>query len=823
MPGGPRRAAWFWSRRPDRALATARAERSGGFDPWGWTAGLIVLGLVFVAVFGERLAPHEPIYFVVEHGRDPRPFDPGTVFAFGSDVLGRDLVSLVLTGARTTLTVVLLAGLARVLAGVLAAAIGGFWRPARSVIEVLAGLVSAVPATLAALLIVKVFVKSDTTVLLFIAALVLMGWAGPFRIIRAEVDRLAHAPFTEGARALGVSGRRLFLRHHLPHLVPMIATNLSQQAVASLVLVAELGVLGAFVGTTRLINIEESLSFVRPGPVNAALISDASEWGGLLASSRTVEALWVARWLILVPGVAFALTAVAVACAGFAIARRYSRRDLVEDLRGPGALAFGAAIVAMVLVQAFVPERYAHARDWAAAARSEVRSTEHLETAFSEAGLRPVDRAFAVRREVSTIRQTGPATVTAGSVTLAERWPRELRDVPDRERNMWAFLTATIGGGIVEAPLVYAARGISPGDYVPAPRVVGIPAPPDFAQQIRDFEYADDYSGIDVRGKIVVLIRAYGIQGQRITSTLNGYALGPAPEDAIGHAIKRGAVGVIFIDPSLWLYNDLPAAQLYGLGELRGGTNPYLRAERLAPPTSEAAMPVVILSDTAAKTLLVPLGIDPTPYFRFDERGSPRYRVSTARDLGVVGRIEVPLRREVAAATSIVGEIPNAAETAGRILIWSVRRPHSAMPAGDVLAGLARALAGSRVPFVLVDFDPGVDPTLNAQHIREVLGGRRIVLVIVLDRLEGDALTFTTPHGDLIPALDLYAERSGARFITTRETSSVADIAAFAPFIDLKTVVIRSRSGEADRRSDTAAVLGYLAGRLALGAPEVPR
>jgi ABC-type dipeptide/oligopeptide/nickel transport system permease subunit len=67
-------------------------------------AGLLgFFGLLLLALFGERLAPHESIYFVPVHGDDPRPYDPGLVFPFGSDVLGRDLFSLVLAGAGTTL------------------------------------------------------------------------------------------------------------------------------------------------------------------------------------------------------------------------------------------------------------------------------------------------------------------------------------------------------------------------------------------------------------------------------------------------------------------------------------------------------------------------------------------------------------------------------------------------------------------------------------------------------------------------------------------------------------------------------------------------
>ena len=94
--------------------------------------GLIAFfSLVCVALFGERLAPHETIYFVVEHGTDPRPYDPGLVFPFGSDILGRDILSLVLAGGRATLMIVAIAGTARVVAGMFVAAISSWWQPAR--------------------------------------------------------------------------------------------------------------------------------------------------------------------------------------------------------------------------------------------------------------------------------------------------------------------------------------------------------------------------------------------------------------------------------------------------------------------------------------------------------------------------------------------------------------------------------------------------------------------------------------------------------------------------------------------------------------------
>jgi hypothetical protein len=141
----------------------------------------------------------------------------------------------------------------------------------------------------------------------------------------------------------------------------------------------------------------------------------------------------------------------------------------------------------------------------------------------------------------------------------------------------------------------------------------------------------------------------------------------------------------------------------------------------------------------------------------------------------------------------------------------------------DVVAALGRSLGARRVPFIFVEFDPTLDPDANARAVGDVLKDRRIVLVLVLDRLDGLNLRFTTPYGDLIPALDLYAERAGARYQRTAETAGIGSIDEVAPFFNVKTVLIDGSRGDGDPRADAAAVVGYLAGRLALGAEELPR
>jgi peptide/nickel transport system permease protein len=794
-----RTSASIATRTSAAALPTARRfERP---DPWT-TAGIVAFfALLFVALFGERIAPYEPIFFVVEHGSDPRPYDPGIVVPFGSDVLGRDLVSVVLAGARATLTIVLLAGLGRVLAGVLVAALASWWRPTGLVTETIAQLVSAVPATLVALLLMKAFVKTDTSILVFIGALLVTGWAGPYRVIRAEVDRLARTPFTQGAIALGVGRWRLFWRHHLPHLVPVIGMNLSQQVVASLVLVAELGVLGVLVGTVRVINVEESQTAVRLGPPMVAVVPDAPEWGAMLASSRTIEALWTTRWLIFVPGVGFALTAIAVAVIGFALTRRYARRDLLQDGRGAAALAIAA--ITLFVVSTFVPERYAEGREWSAAARTEVRPIGDLASAFGDAGLRTY---FAVREDVSIVR-SGPASVTIGQGSAAEVYPRPV-DPPQNTVHVQSFVRAGTGGGVVEAPLVFAARGIVPSSrsLLQLNRTQSFRTGPDLAPLIRD--YPDDYAGIDVRGKVVMLVRFMGVDAAEA-----GLATGPVVNETIADAITRGAGAVVFVDPDLASYRDSQRAGS------RAVVNPYLALEVEFPAVRTSGVPVVVVDPTTAQSLVAPLGLDLAPFVGPDLRGR-KWERSAARDLGVSARVEVPLREQHSAVPSLVAEVPDVPDQAGRIVVFAARSSGTTAiePArADVLAALARFTAARHAPFVFVDFDPRAD----TRAIRDALEDRHVLLVLVLEDLRGGILRFRTANGDLIPAFDLYAQKAGAPYEITRRTAQSAEI--FAPLPGVKTVVIGTDGSPGDVRADVVAMIGYLAGRHALGAPELAR
>jgi peptide/nickel transport system permease protein len=771
-------------------------------DPWSYIGIFAFFALLLVALFGERIAPHEAIYFVLEHGRDPRPYDPGLVFPFGSDVLGRDLFSLVLAGARPTLVIVLLSGVARVVAGLLIAAVGTWSRSVRILTDSLGELVSAVPATLVALILIKVFVRADTTILVFIGAVLVTGWAGPYRVIRAELDRLALMPFTLGAAALGVGRVRILLRHHVPHLVPLLAINTSQQVIASLVLIAELGVIGAFVGATRSVNIAASLTIARAGPLGSDQISELSEWGGLLANTnaRSIDSLWTTRWLFLVPGIAFAVTAVAVAAVAFALARRYARRDVLQDLRRRAAAALAIAVVAVFAASAVVPERYAGARDWANAARAEVRPESDLAFAFAQAGLRSVGGSWTVERDTTQIVKVRPASVAVGGATAVESaTPVDVRP----------FVYAGTGGGQVEAPLVFVGRGVSPADYPPQART-SVFSPLDLGSEIA--RYTDDYSGVDVRGKVVLLVKFRGVTGPgRVT-------IGPSVDTSIANAVKRGAAAVLFVDAELPRYVNTATSFVTP-------TNPYRRLEIAEPVTSPAGVPVVVLSLPAAEQLVASTGLSVTPFADWLQAGSEATTHSASRDLGVRAKVEVSLERASAHVRSVVGEVADLSADIGRIVVWGVRRNASDHAAADVLAALARELVPRHAPFIFVEFDPSVDPTVNSQSVADALKGRRIALMLILENVDGSELRFSTPFGELVPAIDLYADKASARHAVTRTTQLIDtwQWTGSRPFFERKAIVIAGSGGSGDLRGDAAALIGYLAGRRALGAEELPR
>lgn len=776
-------------------------------DPWLVVGSAIGLALLGVAFYGDRIAPSEPIFLLVNGpAGTERPLPPGQPFVFGSDAYGRDLWSLVLVGARTTLAIVTVAGLARVALGAVLAVLGSWSRSTRLLLDALADLVSAVPSTVVAVLVVLVLAGQGAPTLVFAGALLVTGWAGPYRLLRSELDRLRVSLFTEGAHALGVRRVDLLLRHHLPHLIPVLALSASQQIATALVALAELGVLGIFVGPTRTIVLGAAVRGVT-GLNNGGLVSDIPEWGGLLAIGRGIQNLYVTRWAFLVPGAAIAGSAVGITILGLGIARQYRRGNLLHDLAGRRTLLVTGLLLLAIVPSFVLPDRHTVAVERGNAAREQLQVGADPETVLVCAGL----TVTAVDRETTTLRQTGPAHVAVdrpegGGVALSE----------GRQSDFLPVLYGPASGGTVRAPVVFAGWGLSPGDFPPAIRSPFAPA--DLGALISTWE--DDYATVDVRGKVVVLVRLPIVRAGRTA------AQGPAPEQLLSKAIARGPSAVLLIDGTF--------GQTAGFGV--GSVDAYTRLGLDDPISSATGIPTFVLSAAAGDRILAPIGLRPTEVFRAIAQGDVSFTAghSLAQAVPGTASIELPVGTVHATSHSVVALSP-ARPDGHRLVLWAMA-PSSVdgmRGASDALAALLRAIdprASPGLAFVL--FDPRGDPVTNAKAVKAVLGPGSVDVVFVVDTLAGSRLTFQTTYGDLIPVIDDYASRSGAVSARTTRTldpdqPATGDLmreTGIGAFVDWHWLLIRS-SGPSRTdpgvRGDAAAVLGYAVARFEANAPEL--
>jgi peptide/nickel transport system permease protein len=257
-------------------------------------AGSLSLLLVLLAVLAPWLAPHDPLVGVLTERLRPPLWQPGGSIAYplGTDVLGRDILSRLLYGARVSLLVctlaILLAGTVGSLLGIVAGYLGGWLE---SLIMRLVDLAISLPVILLALLFGVLFGPSFTNIVIVIA---LVLWSQYARMARGETLKVRESDYVDLARTAGCSHLRIMATHVLP--------NVS----GALIVLATLQV-------GVVIIMEASLSFLGVG-----VPPPTPTWGAMIAEGRSyVVSAW---WLSIFPGLAIMITVLAVNVLGDALA-----------------------------------------------------------------------------------------------------------------------------------------------------------------------------------------------------------------------------------------------------------------------------------------------------------------------------------------------------------------------------------------------------------------------------------------------------------------------------------------------------------------------
>jgi peptide/nickel transport system permease protein len=261
------------------------AKMSGPFQQfWGRfkanrfaTAGLIVIGALFVLSFSAAfITPYDPDALDAWHVLLP----PSSVHLFGTDELGRDVLTRVIYGARVSLLVGFVAVGISVTIGTVVGLFAGFY--GSWVDALLMRVVDIMLCFPTFFLILAVIAMLEPSIWYIMIIIGLTSWMGVARLVRAEVLSLKSRDFVLAAQVLGASQRRIIFRHILPN------------ALSPVLVSATLGVAGAIL-------TESALSFLGIG-VQPPMAS----WGNILTSGKDyIEFAW---WLSLFPGLAILVT-----------------------------------------------------------------------------------------------------------------------------------------------------------------------------------------------------------------------------------------------------------------------------------------------------------------------------------------------------------------------------------------------------------------------------------------------------------------------------------------------------------------------------------
>jgi peptide/nickel transport system permease protein len=262
--------------------------------------GVTLLALpVVCAVLAPWLAPQDPGTQLLTARLRPPGWTAGDfTFIFGTDGLGRDILSRLIYGARVSLlvglTVVMIGGTLGTLIGLVSGYFGGV---VDTIIMRVVDIFLAFPFLILALVVMAITGPGLTNVILVLG---FTSWVPYARVARAKVLSLKEREFVEASHALAAGSTRVMFRHVLPNIVSSIIVIASSRVATAIVSEATLSFLGLGVG------------------------ANTPSWGASLADGRNY--LLIAWWPATLPGLAIMITVLGINLIGDGLRDRLDPR-----------------------------------------------------------------------------------------------------------------------------------------------------------------------------------------------------------------------------------------------------------------------------------------------------------------------------------------------------------------------------------------------------------------------------------------------------------------------------------------------------------------
>ena len=219
------------------------------------------------------------------------PIGPNGNYLLGTDLLGRDLLSRLIYGARTSLIIGIIANGVAVLLGTTVGITAGYLKGRiGSILMRFTDLMMAFPALLLAITLAAIFSPSLLIVALVIA---MVNWVQIARVIYTQAISISEREFVIASKGLGATNQRVLIKHILPHLLPTVLVY-------------------ATLGIATTVLLEATLSFLGIG-----VRPPTPSWGNIIFENQTY--FITAPWLVFIPGAAIILLALSFNLLGDAL------------------------------------------------------------------------------------------------------------------------------------------------------------------------------------------------------------------------------------------------------------------------------------------------------------------------------------------------------------------------------------------------------------------------------------------------------------------------------------------------------------------------